>query len=350
MTIQTVTGKHSENNQALDLIEQYLNERGFYIYRTEFDHFGALVATTKPTKTPRTMLVGHVDVVPALEKQFTLREEDGKIYGRGAWDMKSGIAGYLAAIDMLDGNLSDYDFGIMITTDEETRDLGVQQLIEEGFCPTEAAVLLDGAYNWELAKSAKGAWYAVITIDGKTGHGSRPWLIDSTSMRMVRLLAEIQELFPATSPETNTLNINMIQAGAPGEAYNQIPASTQAGLDIRFISNEEYARLEAAVTRLCGKYGATLQTLVEFTALAHDMQNPHMVSFAKHIAQQTGIVSKGVMSLAASDANKFMDKGLQCIVTYPIGGGHHGSEEWIDAKALEDIPHIIRGYLQDMAR
>ena len=294
------------------------------------------------------MLVGHIDVVPAFEKQFTLREENGKLYGRGVYDMKSGIAGYLAAIDELEGSLSDYDFGIMITTDEETQDLGVKTLLNEGFCPTEAAVLLDGAYDWKLAKSAKGAIYLNLRIEDKIGHGSRPWLVNSSSMRMVSLLGELQTHFANAGPETNTLNINMLRAGAPGEAYNQIPATTLAGLDIRIISHEERERIVATIGELCKKYGATWEVIVEFAALAHNMNDPHMQSFAKHIYANTG-VSGSVMSLAASDASHFIARGVECMVTYPIGGGHHSAEEWIDAKSLHDITPIITGYLQDMA-
>jgi succinyl-diaminopimelate desuccinylase len=349
VTIQSVTGQHSENNKALDIIESYLNERGFYIVRTDYDGFGALVATTQPTKTPRVMLVGHIDVVPALEKQFTVREEDGKLFGRGVYDMKGAIAGYLVAVDLLKNQIADYDFGFMITTDEEVADLGVKKLIAEGFCPTEAAVLLDGAYDWQLAKAAKGAWYANMTIEDTTGHGSRPWLVNSSSMRMVRLLSEIQELFPELGPETNTLNINMIRGGTPGEALNQIPAHTRAGLDIRVISNAERERLEAAIAKLCKKYGAALQTIVEFTAITHNLDDPHMQTFARHMTAHTGIVNEGVVSLAASDANRFVDLGLECIVTYPLGGGHHSANEWIDARALEHIPLIVSGYLEDMA-
>lgn len=348
--LPTVTGQLHANNEALNFIESYLNDRGFYIYRTDYDGYGALVATTQPTKTPRVMLVGHIDVVPAFDNQFTLREEDGKIYGRGVYDMKSGIAGYLAAIDELDGKLADYDFGIMITTDEETQDLGVKNLLADGFCPTEAAVLLDGAYDWQLASSSKGALYLNVRIEDKIGHGSRPWLVNSSSMRMVSLLSDMQALFTDASPETNTLNINMIKAGAPGEAYNQIPGVTEAGLDIRMVSHAERDRIAAAVAALCKKYGATWEIIVEFTALVHNMNDPHMRSFAKHIYTQTGITASGVMSLAASDANYFVDRGLECMLTYPIGGGHHSSEEWIDAKSLEDITPILTGYLHDMAR
>ena len=346
----TVTGQLSANNDALDFIEEYLVERGMHIYRTAHDGFGALVATTKPTKTPRVMLVGHIDVVTASDAMFTLREENGKIYGRGTYDMKAAIAGYMMAVDHLSADLDNYDFGIMITTDEESRDMGVKRLLAEGYCPREAAVLLDGGYDWQVQKSAKGAWYVTLAIHDKTGHGSRPWLVNSSSLRMIKLLGEIEALFSDAGPDTNTLNINMLNAGKPGEAYNQIPAITIAGLDMRFVPHADRERIEHDVHALCEKYGATLETLVTFDAIEHDMEEPHMACFIDNIERYTGLASGGVMSYAASDANWFVERGLACIVTYPLGGGHHSEEEHIDAKSLADLTPILLGYLKEMAR
>lgn len=350
MEIPTVTGQLSENNAALDFIESYLRERGMHIYRTDFDGYGAIVATTRPTKTPRVMLAGHIDVVPASPNMFRVREDGNKLIGRGVWDMKSAIAGYLLAVDSLKDNLADYDFGIMITSDEETRDLGMKALIDEGYCPTEAAVLFDGGYDWQVARLAKGAFYGIIEIAGETGHGSRTWLVDSASMRLVSFLAELQTHFDKPAIDVNTLNISLIQAGAAGKAVNQIPATAQAGVDIRVMSETDAANLKKVINNLCDKYGATFTPFVEFTALNHDMKSPHMASFIRHIKDTTGIENEGVISAGASDANHFMAQGIECVVTWPIGGGHHSEQEWIDKQALEDIVPIISGYLQEMTK
>ncbi len=344
-----MTGQHTPNDKALDFIEAFLTERGMHVYRTAHEGYGALVATTQQTKTPRVMLIGHIDVVPASQALFTLREDGGKLYGRGVWDMKSGIAGYLMAVEALRESLGTYDFGIMLTTDEETRDLGVKNMLDEGFCPTEAAVIFDGGYDWQLQKQAKGALYGTITLTDKTGHGSRPWLVNSTSMRLVELLAKLQGHFVNHGPTTNTLNISVLKAGEPGKAINQIPAEAMAGVDIRTLDHGETSRVKKIIAGLCEKYGATWEPFVEFAALSHNMDEPHMQAFAESVKEHTGVISEGVLSHAVSDANHFVDRGLACIVTYPIGGGHHSEEEWIDAKSLDDIPLVVTSYLQKMA-
>jgi succinyl-diaminopimelate desuccinylase len=350
VAMPTVTIDAAANEKALDFIQDFLEERGMFCKRFEIEGYGALVATTQPTKTPRIMLVGHTDVVPGPLSQFTMREQDGKIIGRGVWDMKSAIAGYMNAVDQLQDNLSDYDFGIMLTTDEETRDLSVKPILDQGYFPTDAAVLMDGARDWQLEKLAKGALYLNLSIQGKTGHGSRVWLVDSTSIRMVKMLGEIEKLFPEPGPDTNTLNISFLDAGRANDAYNQIPATARAGLDIRSINKDERARLQREIVAICEKYGAECELYADFPPLEHDLDNPHMKAFAASIEKATGVKNEGVTSYGASDAGHFVARGVPCIVTWPTGGGHHSDDEWIDPKALEDIPKVIVDYLDKMAK
>lgn len=59
VAMPTVTGNFAANNQALDFIEDFLRKRGMHIARREYDGYGALVATTRPTKTPEIMLAAH---------------------------------------------------------------------------------------------------------------------------------------------------------------------------------------------------------------------------------------------------------------------------------------------------
>jgi succinyl-diaminopimelate desuccinylase len=349
IAMPTVTQDTAENEKALDYVQEFLAERGMRCERFVNDGYGSLVATTRPTKTPRVMLVGHIDVVPGPEDLFTMREESDKIVGRGAYDMKSAIAAYMLTVDQLRDQLEDYDFGIMLTTDEETRDLGVKHLLHEGYYPKEAAVLFDGAREWQLEKAAKGALYLYITIKDKTGHGSRPWQVNSTSIRMVKLLAEIEQLFPNVSPDTNTLNISAIMAGAIGEACNQIPAVTRAGLDIRTLDQGERDRIVTEIGELCSKYDAECEVFAEFPPLTHNMNDPHMEAFAASVEKITGIKSEGVTSNGASDAAHFLARGISCMVTWPTGGGHHSDNEWIDTEALQDITPILLDYLRNVA-
>src|ERR1017187_8004685 len=105
VAIPSITNDREANNQVLNYVDKFLSERGMHIERRVHDGYGALVATTTPTKTPEIMFVAHADVVSATGNLFHVREDDGKLFGRSVLDMKSAIASYLALTDELSGNL-----------------------------------------------------------------------------------------------------------------------------------------------------------------------------------------------------------------------------------------------------
>ncbi len=344
--MRTVTGNFTENNRALDFISRFLEERGLHTVRRSYDGYDLLVATTQLTKTPKVMLAAHCDVVPARDEDFMLHEKDGLLFGRGVWDMKYAIAGYMVLADRLQDRLTDYDFGIMITSDEETQSNGVTHLLEDGFIP-KSAVLLDGGDDWQLESAAKGAWYVGITVNGKAAHGSRPWTGKSASFKMLELLREVQKLFENAGPNTNTLNISKIQTG---EAPNQLPGQATAVLDIRLMNSGEYERIKKAVQAICDKYEAEYSVITYFPCIQHDLDNPFLKQFALSVENVTGIKGAGVLSYGASDAAYFLSRGIPCATTRPTGGGHHSGKEWMDKSSFCQLPDILSDYIEKTAR
>jgi acetylornithine deacetylase/succinyl-diaminopimelate desuccinylase-like protein len=346
VAIRSITADLLANDQALNYIEAFLADCGMHIYRTDHDGYGALVATSRPTKTPAVMLVGHVDVVSASDKMFTVEERDGHLYGRGTRDMKSAVAAYMTVADRLKDSLEDYDFGIMLISDEETQDLGIIRLLEDNWRP-KSVVLLDGGESWGLESLAKGALYLSIKIAGKSAHGSRPWLGDSASFKLVELLAELQKDFAGHGPETDTLNVSNLTAGSG--AFNQIPETAAAMLDIRVIDQDHVEPIKKRINELCAKYDGVMEQVVFFPVLKHDMSNPFIVSFVESITKITGKHHDHTIAYGASDACRFDELGIPCAVTYPLSGGHHGEDEWIDKQALFDLVEIIHDHIQKNA-
>ena len=233
VTFQTVTDNIATNNEALDFITGYLAERGMHVVRHTYNGAGALIATTRETKTPAVMFIAHTDVVPAPEKLFTMNEKDGKFFGRGVWDMKFAIASYMTLVDELRDELDAYDFGIMLSSDEEAKDDGVRAMVEEGFLP-RVAILPDGANDWQIETAAKGAYYFIVHFTGKTAHGSRPWLGDSVSFKIHRFMSGLTELFEGQGPKTPTLNVSSPSTFGIITSQTNFPRLLQLGGRITF--------------------------------------------------------------------------------------------------------------------
>ncbi len=343
---QTVTGDFAANDSALTYIEAFLRPRGLFIERRDFDGYGALIATSKKTRHPKVMLVAHVDVVPAPKHLFTLRERESRFYGRGVWDMKHAAAAFLSAVDLLGDRVGDHDFGIMIFTDDEGPDCQTKLLLDEGW-GCDVAILPDGSNDWQIESLAKGVCHVRVRVRGTSGHGSRPWEGDSASLRMVDFLHDLKADFANHGPDTNTLNIGFMESGS--SAWNQIPDTAEASLDIRILNLATYSEVQKRLQILAKKHRATIEEQLWVPPLIHDLTHALVTPFAQAVHEITGVASKSFTSFGASDARNFVEHGIPCIVTSPSGGGRHSEEEWIDAQGMRQFPEVIATYLRAVA-
>ncbi len=344
----TITGDETAVHQALDYIAGFVVARGMHVERFDSNGFESIIATTIPgNKKPTILLGAHLDVVPAAEDMFILREDNGTFYGRGTLDMKGAIAAYLQIIDDLQDTLSDYDFGLMITSDEETGgENGVRALLDEGYEP-KVCVLPDGGDDWQIQVHSKGLLYAKIVVYGKPAHGSRPWLGDNANLTLLNIIGEIQRLFPDPSPDTNTMNLGQIKGG---DAVNQVADYAEATIDIRVTSEHEKTRIIKALQTICDQSNVELIFTLNGAVGEFSLTNLYIKPFAECIEQVTGVKVKGSRTLGSNDGRYFAAKHIPCISFYPTGGGHHGPEEWLDKQAFHQMKDVIRNYLEKIAK
>ena len=348
VAFKSVTEDLSANKAALDYIEQFVAMRGMYTKQYEWHGAPALVATTRPhRKTPTVMLAGHIDVVPATNEQFTLHKDDEKYFGRGVLDMKGSIAVFLRIIDELQDQLADFDLGLIITSDEETGGYnGTPNLLEAGYVP-KVCVLPDGGDNWQIQLSSKGVLQLNIATSGRAAHGSRPWKGDNANLRLIRVLHDVMTLFPENAPDTNTVNIGKISGG---EAINQVADAAEALVDIRCISERDKQQLLEQVKSICEAQDAKLTVLMEGAGTAFELSNPHFKRFAEIVTEVTGVTVTGSHAYGSSDARYFAALDVPCISLYPPGGGHHGPNEWVSIKGLQQLRAIVTQFIIETAR
>ncbi|HJQ08142.1 MAG TPA: M20 family metallopeptidase [Candidatus Saccharimonadales bacterium] len=341
------------NDIALEYIEHYLVERGMFIKRFQFDGHSALVASTRRNndKKPAVLLAAHVDVMTGSEQVFTMRQEDGKLKGRGVYDMKFAIAGYMQLVDDLKGNLSDYDFAIMVTTDEElgaTSALnGTGNLVKAGYLPKVCILPDSAAPGWNIEKLCKGHWRFDLIANGRTAHSSRPWEGDSASFKLVQALHDIKAEFKDHGPTTDTLNIGIIHGG---ETYNQIPSLMTAAVEIRFLHRESYDKHIRMVKGICQLHDVSYKDYSAKMPIKTDLDHPLVKSFMDSIEAVTGIRPEGSISYGGTDASYFVEHGIPCIVSCPEGGGHHSENEWITRESFLHYVPILRHYIEKTAR
>jgi succinyl-diaminopimelate desuccinylase len=215
------------------------------------------------TGAPHLMYCGHTDVVPAgdvsrwTDDPFAAVVRDGVLYGRGACDMKGGIAAFLAAIptEQAHGSLS-----LLITGDEEARSVdGVARvmpwLAEHGHIP-DMCVVGEPTSREHLGDTIKigrrGSMNAFITVQGIQGHSAYPQKADNPVHRLLRVLSRLtaEPLDEGSAHfEPSTLQVTGLRVD--NTATNVIPAEASAFLNIRFNDHHHSdtlrARIEAAL-------------------------------------------------------------------------------------------------------
>lgn len=350
----TISDDLAANHAMLNYIAEFLEARGMYVQRfaPNAKAHETLTASTRPdnAKNPIVLLAAHGDVVTADASMFTLRKENGKYFGRGVFDMKFAIAGYLAAVDELKSELANYDFAIMITSDEELggRDgiNSVREFVNDGYLP-EVVVLPDGGEEWQLETASNGYMHFAFEAQGKTGHGSRPWLADNAVTRLTDALYHIRQHFKDHGPETDTINVATIKTSAV--PANQVPDYASAELSIRLRHPGRLAHWRKVIADICQEYRITAIERAGWEAITNDLDNAYVREFANLIEDVTGIQNKGFHSYAGSDARFFAEAGVPYANTYPMGGGHHSAQEWLAEESLIQFKEIVLRYVQTVS-
>lgn len=220
----------------------------------------------------------HIDVVEAGDgwtlDPFAGVIKDGRVYGRGACDMKGGLAASIIAAEAYIDMNPEFAGAIEIsgTADEESGGFGgVAYLAEKGYFspPRVDHVIIPEPLNKDrICLGHRGVWWAEIETKGQIAHGSMPFLGDSAVRHMGAVLGAFEdELFPALDrkqtrmpvvPEgarRSTMNINSVHGGQtddyfPGLPSPNVPDSCKIVIDRRFLLEESLDEVKAEVTSI----------------------------------------------------------------------------------------------------
>ncbi|MEM6463179.1 MAG: succinyl-diaminopimelate desuccinylase [Pseudomonadota bacterium] len=244
-----------QDDGALDTLQQILEQLGFSVERVTFEEDGTApidnLYARLGTGGPHLMFAGHTDVVPAGDvgdwshPPFAGEIAGGELYGRGAVDMKGGIACFVAAVarHIQANGIPAGSVSLLITGDEEAAAInGTVKLVEWAANKGESwdGCLVGEPTNPErlgdmIKIGRRGSLSATITVTGVQGHAAYPHLADNPVRAILPMLESLIEppfdegndRFPPTN-----LEITSVDVGNP--AVNVIPARASASFNVRF--------------------------------------------------------------------------------------------------------------------
>lgn len=277
--IKSVNG--NEKEVAL-YIQELLNDHGIESELVDWDEEGRsnLVATIKKGEGKTLGISGHLDVVAAGDEKewkyppYEAKIDGNKLYGRGATDMKAGVAALIIAlIEMKEENVSfDGTIKLLLTVGEEVGELGSMQLTELGYADDLDALLIAEPTSYSICYAHKGSINYTVESHGKGAHSSMPEEGINAINQINKFISQVnEEMDEVTATYENDIlgkfihNITLIEGGTQ---VNSIPELAKVQANIRSIpefSNEKTVeKLEEIVEGINQEIDGDLKLIVDF--------------------------------------------------------------------------------------
>ena len=299
------------------------------------------------------LLYGHIDTVgvTAMPEPFSATVRDGKLYGRGSYDMKCGVTACLAAVKSLrDAGVSlRGDVLIAGVADEEVASIGMAEVLRH--VRADAAIVTEPT-ELRVCLAHRGfSWIEVETL-GVAAHGSRFDLGVDANMRMGRFLAQLDKLEqelrarPAhalvgppslhaavlrggtgTSTYADHCRLEIERRTVPGETEPQVLAEIQAITD--------------SLAKEDPTFRATVRPMLTRSSFEVDRGAPIVNAVLGAAANVLGARPEVIGEPYWMDAALLSEVGIDTVVIGPSGAGAHALEEWVDLASIGKVADIL---------
>ncbi len=306
-----------------------------------------LAATVGPAGVPTIVFHGHLDVVPASPELFTPRIDGDRLYGRGAYDMKGGLAAMMCALHDVAAQ-DGVRVHFLCVSDEESEETDEQRgsthLVRQGYIGDFA--ITGEPTDLHIGVQAKGVLVLRIEVEGTSAHGSTPWIGDNAVVKAIDVFRQIESL-PFARESSDLFDRPSINLGriAGGDAINRVPDSCVVDVDIRYLPGQDADAILADINDLDG---ATATRTFHRHPVMVDREDPYVRALGAGIARVIGRSDEqiSVGRHGASDATAFLDVGIPAVECGPTGDGHHGPDEWVSIRSLSQYRRALVEFVQ----
>jgi succinyl-diaminopimelate desuccinylase len=347
------TSSPDELRAAAGFVKGWLESRDIEVREDDHNGLPVLVAEVGPraVEAPCVVLHGHVDVVPGHADQFEPRIEGDRLIGRGAYDMKGGLAAMMCALKDVESQ-DRVRVRFVCVPDEESEELderSTDALVKQGLGGDFA--ITGEPTDLHIGVEAKGVLVMRIDVHGRAAHSSTPWVGDNAVLKAIDVFRAIESLpFTRESSELfdrPSINLGRIQGG---EALNQVPDLCTMAVDVRYLPGQDPGEILAQVR---GIPDIDVRRTFIHPPVAVSRTDPYVRALRDAVSRS---IRGEVMSVGrdgASDAASFIEAGITAVEFGPAGAGHHGPDEWVSLaslaryrRALSDFVRVLPIWLE----
>jgi succinyl-diaminopimelate desuccinylase len=329
-----------------------------YVYKPDPDRPSVATVYEGKEERPRLVLNGHTDVVPEGDPNLWSVPPyegvvmEGRVYGRGACDMKGGLAAMMIAAKAIKESGVELRGSLILhfAMGEETGDPGTKILLEEGYTGDWGIVL--EPTDLKVMTAEKGlAWYH-FTFHGKPTHASVPEQGVNAIEKALKLMEALKRYDEELRAREHPLcgralcSITMIKGGVK---ENIIPESCWLAIDRRMIPGEDPEEvdreIEAIVERLRGEdpdFRCDWRRVMLYEAAEIPVDHELAEVVRRHTAEVTGVYPEPAGTRGSTDQRNFInDAGIPAITWGPGWGKAHEVDEYVKIKQLVDCTKIL---------
>ena len=281
------------------------------------------------------LLNGHLDTVgvAGMEAPFKPRVEDGRLYGRGAYDMKGSLAAILFAAIETSGLRGDVI--VTLVADEELASIGTEAVLEQ--VHADAAIVVEPT-DLRVAIAHRGFVGFEVEAAGVAAHGSRPDLGVDAIAKMGPVLVALAELdrnlqagsrHPLVGPAS--IHASLIEGG---QELSSFPARCVLTGERRTIPGETVDRVEQELRAIAGE--AALRIIASRDPLDAQPDHP-FVKLVGRVAEASEYTGAPFWT----DAALIADTGIPTVLFGPAGEGAHATVEWVDLASLDRVREVV---------
>ena len=353
--IKSTHSMPQERERCFQFLRNHLEAiPGIKLRMFESNGFESLVAAPANVEVADVMFLAHLDVVehhgPEYYKSTLV---DGRIYGPGAGDMKGALAILLVLMERLLREDPTLPIALAVTSDEECGGHdGARFLLEEAGLRARSLVLPDGGTLDEITVEEKGILHAKAHIKGRSAHASRPWRGDNALMKLMEGVARIQERFEPFEYDGHiersdrddsefwfpTCTLTGVESD--NESINRIPDWVEATFDIRFPPPHSAEEMRQLLKDALGPDAEV--TVIVSAEPTHLEPDPVFLEVTESILGQP---ARLIRVAGGSDARFFRNYGIPVMLSRPLVGNIHGTDEWIDIQSMLDYYRICEAYV-----
>jgi acetylornithine deacetylase len=309
------------------------------------------------------MLNAHTDVVGVSEMDapFTPINKDGRLYGRGTYDMKSGLAACMLAVKQASQMNLAGDVILSAVVDEEYASIGTQAIIKEWERWSADAVIVTEPTELDISIAHKGFVWLEVDVFGKAAHGSRPHLGIDAIAKMGKVLVKIDELDQSlrSNPTHDLLQSGSLHASTitGGEDISMYPAHCKLVIERRTIVGETSENVKNEIQMILDDIAKTdpdFKASVKVTLSRSPFGvgvDESIVKLLKEKAQS--LLQRGVPLIGTTfwmDAALFSAHGIPTVVLGPHGEGAHAKVEWVDIESVQQCVDIYTDVIAEFCQ